>query len=110
MSSHAPAVLLAESQCSKPPSFSKLQHVLLLQGHGRDYPCPVKGDIWHNFGHYLHLTNTGDPGIPEITHKTKLKLDKEVGGGFFLTCAFDASVKCLTETFQLDDPITYPYA
>ena len=27
---------------------------------------PAKGDIWLNFGHYLHLTNKGDPGILEI--------------------------------------------
>ena len=28
----------------------------------RDGPDLVKGDIWHNSGHHLRLTNKGDPG------------------------------------------------
>ena len=46
--------------------FSKLQNLLLLRFVG-GLPCPAKGDIWDNSGHYLHLTNQGDPGIFNIS-------------------------------------------
>ena len=51
---------------SRRPPLSKLQSVFCLPGKWEIRHRPIKGDIWLNFGHHLHLTNKGDPGTPGI--------------------------------------------
>ena len=55
----------AGRRARRPPPFQAAKSPLsprLLE----DCSCPLKGDIWLNSGHHLHLTNKGDLGTPGI--------------------------------------------
>ena len=54
----------SEARAAAPPL--QASKCLLCPRLLEDCLCLVKGDIWLNSGHHLHLTNKGDPGTRGI--------------------------------------------